>query len=219
MGANDNDGAAPVVIGDKVELDADQYSALLDRIAELEAAATPAPGPKAKGDDVDDLLEEANRRKASGGGGGGQVDLENMSNTELFQYIMEVGGQEIRRIDVGLETMKLMRDIDKVSAKFEDFDLYEEEIRDIAMKNPTLSIEKAYKLAKAENPTKGDKKKQDGGLPKTHTEKILNLPSRQIIGEKPGSIADSSTRKTGTALSTKSAAEEAWDEIMGKDKA
>lgn len=196
----------------KVTLDGKTYNALLDRLEELEALATQAP--RRKEDPIDDLYEEGLRRSAAGETRETK-ELDEMSNTELFQYIMAIGSKQIHDIAVGLETVKLLRQIDKVSSKYDDFDVYEEEIKELAMENPTLSIEKAYKLAKAENPTKGQKKQLAGG-PTTRTERILQLPSRHVVGEKPSNMSGGSTKVTNKVYTTKDAAEEAWDEVVGK---
>jgi hypothetical protein len=110
-----------------------------------------------------------------------------------------------------------MREIDKCESKYDDFWEYEEDIRRIAMENPSLSIEKAYKLAKLEKggeEGKGRGKESEERV--SRIQKILNLPPAVPRGEKPGTVPSST--KAGEVKSLREAALKAWEETVGKGK-
>jgi len=200
-----------------VTLSEAQYAALLDRVAELEDTSTGKE--KKEIYDIDELAEEGKRREVRPAEEGKEVDWESLSNKELVDRVVgavNVAGMELV---TKVETLKVLREIDKGEAKHEDFWKYEKDIRRIATNNPTLSIEEAYQLAKVGK--EGDKKveKKEGekeeevGAKTTRTEKLLNLPPR---GEKPG-VVSSSTK--GSQIKTlREAADRAWDEAVGKGK-
>jgi hypothetical protein len=110
-----------------------------------------------------------------------------------------------------VQTLKVLREIDKCETKYDDFWNYEKEVYKIASSNPTLTIEQAYKLAKGdkEETKKGEDKKEEGR--RTTTERLFNLPPRPIPGEKPSGAA-ASTRQGGI-MSLKDAAQAAWEEV------
>ena len=208
----------------KVELDQETYSALLDRIAELEAESThPRRRQEEEVTDIDTLAQEGRRRQPAREEKEEEVgNLDELTNTQLAQLIInkvnEQGGQRLQKIEVAVETMRVMREIDKAEVKHEDFWQYEERIREIAMQNPTLSIERAYKMAKIEAEEEKPQKKEGEpeNRPATRTEKLLKLPPR-TFGEKPGA-AVGSTKEADDVSTLRKAAEKAWDVNVGRDK-
>jgi len=127
----------------KVELDAETYNALLDRLTELEVSATSKPRVREEVDDLDTLAEEGRRgRKLEEKKE--LVDLDSMTNTQLAQFVVgivnEQGGARLNKVEVAVESMRVMREIDKAEVKHDDFWQYEEPIRKIATANPSLSI-------------------------------------------------------------------------------
>jgi hypothetical protein len=86
----------------------------------------------------------------------------------------------------------------------------------MCVKDPNLSVEDAYILAKSKAPAKKEKEGEHEEVPTTRTERLLKLPPR-VHGEKPG-MAASSTEKTEKGKSLREAAKRAWDETIGKDK-
>lgn len=210
-----------VVQYNKVELDPETYAALLDRIAELEdVSSTKESKSKGNRSIVDELADEGKE--------GSQIpqitppdNLDEMSNTQLVNFIVDVlnkqAGPRLENMEVKYETLRVLREIDKAESKYDDFWRYENKIREISMANPALSIERAYHLAKAENPpppkVEGEETAKDR---KTRTEKLLNLPGR-ALGEKP-SVAVSSTAEVSKNTTLKDASSRAWDEIVGKGK-
>lgn len=185
----------------KVELTAEQYNALLDRIAELEALALKQQSQPV----VPPSSQEYGTSEEAG------VDIDQMSPRELVQFINEQVSQIGQQLLVEIQTLKVQREIDKCEAKYPDFWDYEEAIRAIAMENPTLSIEQAYKLAKQQMEEEARPKKAEATS--SVTQRILKLPPKVVPGEKP-STAPSATRKT-EPRTLREAAERAWEDIAG----
>lgn len=192
---------------ESVTLTKEQYAALLDRVAELEDASL------RKEKDIWSLneLTEEGKKAPKQTKEEEEPDWDNISGKELVQRITEAVNQAGVKLQTEIETLKVMREIDKCEAKYKDFWEHEEEMRKIAMENPSLSIEKAYQLAKIDK--EGEKKEE--GVAKTKTEKLLNLPPRSE-GEKPG-VVPSST-KASEVKTLREAALKAWDETVGKGK-
>lgn len=192
-----------------ITLTKEQYEALLDRVAELEDASLKATRSTYS---LDELAEEAKRPSKIEEEEEG-VDWDEISGKELVKKVTEVVNQLGMRLQTEVEVLKVQREIDKCEAKYPDFWEYEEDIRRIAVENPSLSIEKAYKLAKAEKEGgKGEKEKE---VAKTKTEKLLNLPPRSG-GEKPGVV--SSSTKASEVKTLREAALKAWEDTVGKGK-
>ena len=200
-----------------VELDADTYDGLLERLAELEERSTPAPQkPRST---VDELADEGTQYEQDT-----QVvlpaDLDDLNNTQLVTYLVDTinsqAGKRLEHVEVALETMRVAREIDKVENKYTDFWTYGNKIKEIALANPALTIERAYHLAKAEMPKQPKTGEESNKRGQTRTERLLKLPAR-TYGEKP-TMAASSTSEMNKGTSLKSAAERAWEETVGKDK-
>ena len=223
---NDTDNEEQVTSSQGIELDPETYNALLDRIAELEAISAQQPKqipqsqPQVELSELDELVEEV-RRANQGKSPDQQVDIDQMSNRQLAQFIIqqvnEQGGVRLQQLETTVETLKVIREIDKCEAKYNDFWQFEDRIKQLGVNNPTLSIEQAYKLAKAETPPA--KKEEGEGQPvrPTRTERLLKLPSRLPHSEKPGPAAGS-MRDSNPAKTLTDAAAKAWDEVVGRDK-
>jgi len=201
----------------KIELTDEQYAALLERTASLEELENATRESRQK-PSLDDLVHEGTQKKEEEEK---QLpaDLDELSNTQLVNVVLDVinsqAGEKLNKIEVAVETLRIAREIDKVEAKYNDFWMYEDAIRDISMNNESLGIEDAYQLAKLKNPqetTDGENKERK----QTRTEKLLNLPPR-TFGEKP-SVAVASTTSLNRSETLKSAATKAWDEVVGKGK-
>lgn len=205
-------------IGEGVTLSGDQYNALLDRIYELESEAANRSRDRSTYD-VDDLADEARRQPVNQRRAANDTDenVEEMNQEQFASYVVGEVNKVVGRVVNEVETLKVLREIDKCEAKYEDFWEYEQEVQRIASENPQMSIERAYRLAKAESGEKGDKgtKSKTANQPST-TEKLLRLPPRSMPGEKPG-VAPGSTSE-GDVKTLKGAAERAWDEAVGKGK-
>ena len=200
-----------------VELDADTYDGLLERLAELEERSD-QPKQKSRST-VDELADEGTQYEQDT-----QVvlpaDLDDLNNTQLVTYLVDTinsqAGKRLEHVEVALETMRVAREIDKVENKYTDFWTYGNKIKEIALANPALTIERAYHLAKAEMPKQNKTGEESNKREQTRTERLLKLPAR-TYGEKP-TMAASSTSEMNKGTSLKSAAERAWEETVGKDK-
>lgn len=212
------------LIDDKGEiiLSREQYDALLERIEELESNTQRIARSGREGE-VDELLDEVRKSIQAPPQRDRSLpdkDIDEMSNKELIDLISETVREEGRNLKIELEALKIAREIDKVEFNHkEDFHLYEQRMYEIAQETPNISIERAFKLAKAEL---GDLKKLEGdeGTMKdkrTRTERILNLPPRGSFGDRPG-ISRGAAQEPTKADTLKDAAEMAWEKVMGEKK-
>lgn len=193
-----------------VSLSETQYNKLMDRVAELEDAASKTP----RKDELDELAEEGRSRQGRGEDErkGEEIDFENMSNSQLAQTIIDKVNEAGRPLIVDIETLKVLREIDRCERDHEDFHEYEKDIRAIAMQKPSLSIEDAYVLAKVAKSKKASDKTEKR---ETVTERLIGLPKRSFpAGERSG-VAVSTTRGVDGVKTMKDAATKAWDKVMG----
>ncbi|MCL6441693.1 MAG: hypothetical protein K6T27_09410, partial [Thermoleophilum sp.] len=201
----------------EVTLSAEQYAALLDRLAELEEVAlSKAKEAKKETYDVDELAKLGKAVQTREAPREEEVDLEQLSNKELVNYVLSLGQQTISQqllaLETKLETLRVQREIDKCEQKYKDFWDYEEDIKKIAVENPSLSIEQAYRLAKSLKEEKGENLRAPEAKPRTQV--LFNLPPRPPMGEKPGRVAPKSTQ-AAEIKTLKDAAAKAWEEVVG----
>jgi len=211
----------------KVELTAEQYNAILDRMEEqdkvIEKLTSSSKKEKSSSvQDIDELAREGREKKKDEKV---EVDWDSMSNKELVGAVFQLMDEHVvKPLNVELQTIKVMNEIDKVAAKHEDFYDIQDRVKEIAIENPTLSIEKAYKMAKleVEEETDAQQKSKDrdeaDGTKESSMKRgkgvHLLIPSRPTLGERPG-ISGGTTRQ-GPAKTTREAAERAWDTVVGK---
>jgi len=197
---------------EKVELTPTQYNAMLDAIDELNelksASARASVTPT-----VDSLAEEGRGRVTPEGTTA--EDLEEMRPRELINLILqEVDAKVSQPLMVKIEEIRVKDEIRELLKEEENKDFwdYKEEVYTIASRNPNLSIEEAYKLAKS---NKGSSKKSDGGE-KENT--LKTLPGRRSVpvGEKPGPSGSSIT--ASEPETRKEAAQMAWDKMQREGK-
>lgn len=173
-----------------VQIDASTYNALLDRLDELEGQASDR-GVKT-GDEIDDLYQEGTRDKGGGEHGKqeGQVNLDNLSNTELAHYVAsELQNNALMPLLTKMADIELKLEVNsfRSSLKEDDYSDYEEDVLKVMYDNPKMSVKKAYLLVKAE---KGDKPTKEGEGEGDSRNLLKHLPKRQVIhGEKPGAAA------------------------------
>lgn len=207
---------------EKVELAPETYNALLERLEELEEAASSTGTPQAtERSTLDELADEGRTTRTADPREPGK-NLDDMSNTEQTQYIVDEinrqAGDKLNKVEVAVETLRVLREIDKTEAKHDDFWQYENEVKELTMANPSMSIEDAYLLAKQKNPKSKDDKGEEGANKTTRTERMLNLPSRAAHGEKPGVAVSTTVDSNPSGKTLRSAAEKAWEESVGKEK-
>ncbi|RLG40665.1 MAG: hypothetical protein DRN78_05220 [Thermoproteota archaeon] len=202
----------------KVELDVETYTALLDRLEELEQAVEKGT-PKGKGkSSVDDLLDELDDPDEPSGQKDEPVDLDSMSRAEFLQFtLQQISEGVISPLAVAVEEMRLDREIDKLTRdeKYQDFWDYKDEIYQIAKDNPKLSLKKAYLIAKQEasEKAKGKGKDETGGLAARAVKLKTRLPDPRAFGERPSGTPTGSTQDMGP-VSLEEAAARAYDEAM-----
>lgn len=210
----------------KVELTAEQYNAILDRMEEQDKVIEKLTNSSKKGksesvQDIDELAREGREKREKEQV---EVDWDSMSNKELVATIFQLTEEHVvKPLNIELQTLKVMNEIDKAAAKYDDFYELQDRIKGIAIENPTLSIEKAYKMAKleAEEETGARRKSKDRegneeDEPSAKRGKGVHLliPSRPTLGERPG--ISGGTIRQGPARTTREAAERAWDAVVGK---
>lgn len=199
----------------EVAIPAETYDELLDRLEALEEENISLRTPKKDDVDLDSLLEDEpeptpSRQEQK------PIDFENLSNGELANVILGQVENFAKPIMNKLYYLEVKGEIKECQSKHDDFDTYAKEIQTLATKKPTLSIEEAYSIVKSKHPAKPKDESEEGkeSQKRTATERLLNLPKRKVYGEKP-TITPSSTTKQNI-LSTRDAAEEAWEEVMSK---
>ena len=141
---------------------------------------------------ADDLASEAHQQRQQRQESQ-DLDLEEMSKTELAQTILDLVNQEaVNPILVAVEQLKIQREIDSLVSKPEnqDFFDYEQDVKKLMIDNPKLSVKQAYNLAKIENP-----KTQQATSPQEERQDLLKQAfNRQPVGEKPGVTSNMTTR-------------------------
>jgi len=181
---------------EQITLSAEAYTALLDRLDELEALGSlerPQPRQQLKksneDDDDDDLESIVSEGKKSRGGQAEpeltEEEVNNMSNADLMKLIDQRGSEFIQPIYQRLlenEIKSEIREIRRDKDVRPEFDAYWNLTYKIAKANPEMSVEDAFLLAKVKRPglykapgKKGDEK----GNP------LNNIPPRpRVYGEK-----------------------------------
>jgi len=142
-------------------------------------------------------------------------DLEVLSRAEFAQHItnvlskqfksqIEEIAKQINEIRTGVQEVDTKTTIKEFAAQHKDFWDWQDELRAIVKETPGISIERAYKLARAENPKKArelDEKYNPSEVGK----------KRQAFG---GLTPTSGRTAKSTKMSAKDAAEAAWEQTM-----
>jgi hypothetical protein len=172
----------------EVVLTAMQYNALLDRLDELETESANGKPKGGTGDEVDDLVKDGKGKPAGGGEGLTEEQVNKMTPAQLTKLILTsvqtMNVQATQPLLVRLEEIRIgaeIKDLKKDPEIAKDFDSLKEQIFQVASRNPNLSIEEAYYLAKKNAP-----KPKDNGGEKQDKDVLRTLPKRRIPGEKPG---------------------------------
>jgi len=168
-----------------IEMPKSQYEAILTRFEELEERL--ASSKNIDSDDIDNLAKEGRKALSANATPQMKKSLEDMSNSELAEFILGEMTQYSQPMLVAIETQKVQREIDKCERDYADFGDYRKVTQKIAIDNPTLSIEEAYKLAKGKVDSAKPKVKgseDESGERRSTSAKILSL--KKPLGEKPG---------------------------------
>jgi hypothetical protein len=197
--------------GAKIQLDAEVYSALLDRLDELEAKGSQR-GEEPK-EDLDSLAQQGQPQQQQGLPK--QVDLERLNNQGLATYIArELTSDVINPMLVKLSQIELRLEEKELSSQFEDFKDVKREAYAILHKNPSLSLEQSYHLAKTQQ-AKSEKPKTEKSDETTTAKSgaLRHLPPRPALGEKPSGAASSATHAATSYKTNRSAAERAIEDL------
>lgn len=212
------DGGADGAQDDQgVVLSSEQYAALLDHISTLETKVINATPQGAKDIQTLDSLVNEGDGAPKGEAPPAGVKMEDMTPDQIMGYIFQtIHKQYVEPLEIKVETLRLMNEIDKVASKPENADFWEyaDQVKQLAMRHPGLSIDRAYKLAKAEG-KRGPSTSGDQGLIKK-SDLLFTLPKRPDLpvrgggGEKPTGVGRDMTRGSGE-LTRRDAASEAFD--------
>jgi hypothetical protein len=200
----------------KIELDSDVYSALLDRLDELEASnAGRSKDKQDEGEDLDSLARQAQPQPT--GQPGKQIDLERLNNQGLATYIArELTSDVINPMLVKLSQIELRLEEKELSGQYEDFKDVKKDTYALLHKNPSLSLEQAYHLAKTQQAKSDKPKTKTDDEPATAKKGSLrHLPPRPVShGEKPSGAATGATHPATTYKTNRSAAERAIEDLQ-----
>jgi hypothetical protein len=153
-------------------------------------------------------------------------DLENLSRAEFAQYligtiqkgVIEPIKEERKQDTVRAQQADLARQAKEVHDKYADFNSWHDEMRDNIKAHPGMTIERAYKLARAENPEKAEEVDVETGKKEKEREGKVKkaAPKEDIIfgGLTPTSTLTSSSNKENGGMSVKEAANAAWDSVQ-----
>lgn len=218
---SDTPPAAPAQDG--VTLTNEQYATLLDHVASLESRLMESPKGRSEVQTLDNLIDEADQGRPAPSQAPPQgVKLEDMTPDQVIGMIYHTIKKEmVEPLEVKVETLRLMNEIDKVANKKgnEDFWEYANAVKEIALKNPTLTIQRAYQLAKAEG-KRGPNPQGDQGLTRK-SDVLFTLPKRPVVpgstGERPSGPPRGMTQGSSD-ISRRDAASEAFDKAMKSTK-
>ena len=169
-------------------------------------------------DDDDDDLEDLDK-----------IDLDELSNKELVGHLNQRFERSLtkalkplfKKIDdqkAESETEKFRESVKQMKKDHKDFSEWGDELRAIYKENPTMSIDRAYKLARAENPDKA--KELDEKFAKEDKEDDEENKSTQKLFGGLLPTSGTSDAKEERRLKPKDAADKAWDQTMqGLDEA
>ena len=174
-------------------------------------------GKQSKDDDLDDEDDDLPGMK--------DADLEGLSRSQFLNVILkqvnkgfdQIGKRldaEVGGVKKDLSTKDLKAELIAAANKHKDFKEWGPEIKTLMGENPKLSIERAYVLARTENPDKAGQMDEKyatpptddaGGKPKSKGGFGGLTPTSGSVDDKPES------------MDLKQASEAAYDEIFGDD--
>jgi len=153
---------------------------------------------------------------------GADVDLEQLDRRQFATFIVRQAeaafkeeiknmlgtvDSKVQDLATRFESKNASEQITKVSDNNPDFWEWSSEIKQLLSENPTLTVNRAYALAKSENPKKAEELHKKFAKPE---------PKKQqsFFGLTPTSSI--STRSNAGKMSQKEAAEAAFDKVMGE---
>lgn len=165
-------------------------------------------------------------------------DLEKMSRAQFMAHITEGVvnavkkdisgplGKQVEDAKQDTERERLVREINQAKSDHTDFMDWGQEVKDLVQKNPNLSIEQAYRLArsldgeksqKIDEVTKADLEKKQEEEKKQAADQGEENQDEAVLSLFPGSAPSSTDSKREPAKDNKEAAERAWEDVgMGR---
>lgn len=156
-----------------------------------------------------------------------EVKLERMSRSDLVKTILaQVKGvvdEAVKPLGETIQNTRKETVKDKVAAEMKsladknpDFNEWMDEIKEIAQQTPGISVTRAFKLAKSENPDKAkqlEEKYKDEFAALDGSAGTGDTKGKPYGGAKPG--VTTSGEEGRTDMSRKDAIDAAWEETMG----
>ncbi len=170
----------------------------------------------------------------------GAEDLEKMSRSDFMAHITETIvtaikkdvsdplNKDIEDAKTSTERERLVREINTAKSDHSDFMNWGPEVRDLVQRNPNLSIEQAYQLARSQDGEKSitiDKELEEGLKKKAEEDaKAKELADRSeemkepaVMSLFPTSAPSSTGEDRDPVKSNKEAADRAWEDV-GMDR-
>lgn len=210
--------------GRKIELDEETYSALLDKLDELETRVSKSGKQKDEVEEEEDDVESL-AREGKEGRGEKETNIDDLTNAQLLSLVEDKLTKDVMGpVMVAINQLRIEGEIDRLTRPKElggegikDFWSYKDEIYQIASQHPKMTLKRAYLLAKSENPEKG-KGTEKANDARDRDARLRHLPERpqRTHSERPG-MAESSS-KEGDPKTLKDAAAKAYDEVFSGRK-
>lgn len=198
------EGQGQVPVGDPnaVTLSKEEYNNLIGEMAGLKIKL----GSIEEDRRVQIAKAEAEAQAKRAAAGQQPINFDAMSKVDFANFIMhQVNQQMIQPVLELVMTNVVKSEISEVAGKHDDFWLYKDEVYKMTKENPQLSIEKAYKLAKTDDPERGVRAKAKANPP-------TPKDAPRTFGEKPGVSRGSMSQKI--SMDVKAAASKAVGDML-----
>lgn len=203
-GANSNSEKKEVI---PPAIDPKQLEALMKTVGTLASAVA------GQGKQIEALATSLKAPEKPDHSGNENVDLESLSRSDFAKHIVETLngqlkpifdqlGQRIDTVHTTHGTKALKGDMDMFAKEHKDFWDLQDEIQKIAKETPGINFQRAYTIARTENPEKAKELDAKYAPPKQETPKFGGLTPTS------GSSTKSNTMKPAEA------SQAAWEEVM-----
>lgn len=151
------------------------------------------------------------------------VDLESMSRTDFANKLLSVIDKRMDKSIQGLQkkleefdtrvgTVDAKAEVSRLRRDNPDFDNFKDEMVSLARENPGLSVERLYRLAKAENPEKVKKLEEEAAAKKAAEKPPEDEGKKFFSGMLPG--GSFTPPPSNGRMDPKSAADKAWEQVI-----
>jgi uncharacterized protein YdcH (DUF465 family) len=185
---------------DTIKLEPEVYNALLDRLDELEDKLSKSGGGRKPltEEELANVVKNPKQQVT-------EEAINQMKPKDLINVILQhIEETRIQPLLVKIEEMNVRNEVDKLTANGKNQDFFElkDDIYDIAVKNPQLSLKEALSLAREKKGYSREGKPPEDDGSDDNKNPLRHLPPRRIIaGERPGvsrtttTVANPETRK------------------------